>query len=317
MDLLGLIRRAGGLLTGSPWFSRRAHAGFLWIYRRRGWRYLYQVSVSLGFTVATSRIIALHKLPETPTWDLVTALGTAIIVTVALIVASLPLAIVAHGWRSGRGRDRHMANQLSGVLSRCHGPTEGLLAEDAIPALIESLRHYHGAIVIISPNALYLLGDRWLPTIEPRLERDVVKQRLRSVAQYAPAFRDILLSHRGPLHWVLPDPRDSEVRVLLADRGQSLGLESAWIAEANREALRWLQGDLSRGRRELGGKTFVHLCGFVPRFRLLLTDEECWFQKFPGDGYGFMTRIYRMNKHDDFSSHAAFKLALTSWCGIG
>lgn len=312
MDLpVSLSRRLGGVLTGSPRFCRWIYCFFLWIYRHRGWRYLYQVTVSLVFALGTNAVISLHKLPDTASWDLITAIGTAIIVIGALIVTSFPLAIIAHGRRSGRQRDRYLAGQISAMLGSIEHSEPGLPAEHAVPELLEQIDGYNGSIYILSPNALYPLADRWLPMIGKRIG-SVEQARLRKIAEHSGAFREALLRHQGPLHWVLPDPNDPEVQSLLSHRSQSLALEGVPLLKANQEALRWLRRELQKQRARQGLSTRIHLCCFLPQFRVVLKEDSGAFQQL-GQRYGFMSPVHRVNM--DSPVWSALANAINGWCG--
>lgn len=315
MEIYSLIRRAGGLLTGSRRFRRWSYESFLWIYRRRGWRYLYQSSVSLVLTLGATKVIDLHEVPETPLWQWLIPAITLLFALLGWTVTALPLSIVAYGWKAGQVRDRHMASQLNSALKSCEQTATAAFAEEVIPDLLKKLQDYEGTLTILSPNALYLQADGWSKSIEECLNREEARHRLKVIAEYAQAFREQLVRHKGAVHWILPDPRDPRVRELLTDRAHSLTFEATGILEANKKALRWLMGELTRSRSRKGLKTYVHLCAFVPDFRLLLMEEGCVFQRFPRDGYGFMMPIYRFPE-TDVGVYSAAKIALTSWCGI-
>lgn len=316
VDPSGMYRRISGLFTGSRWFSKQSYRLFLWIYRRRGWRYFYQVSVSFAFTYATSKVIALHKLPDTNLFQAALAIGTGFIVVVALAVASLPLAIIAYGRRRGRGRDRHMASQLYSTMDERAKGREGSSAEEFMPEMLPKLESISGRICIVSRNSFYLQADHWNSCLGNSIESEEVRTTLGALAPYAQEFRRVLMGHSGPLHWVLPDPKDRQIQVLLLNRAQTLGLEPAWVAEANKRALQWLNGDLASRRKKLGRRTHIHLCGFLPRFRLLLTEEDLVFQQYPASACGFMSPIHNITKLEAPATYAAARLAATCWCEV-
>jgi hypothetical protein len=315
MSELGLFRRFGGLLAGTPWFQRSVYQAFHALYHHRNRRYLIQLALVYGVNLLTDLIVAEHRIPKGSNAEfLLSWLLPGFLVLGSVVSVEVPIGVVARYEERGKLRDNAVATGLYDVLADAIHIAKKLTPAEAVECLFGALLRGNGAVYFLTPNAIYILADRFLERY--RSEQDPeVGMVLEELAKSAPHLRGCLQSVQGPLHWIMPDPENEEVRIFLKLRARKLGISERPVTGANREGARWVQ-ELSRSRAKSKRATKLHAISCVPGHRVLLTEELCMFQEFPQRVPALGQPTFVISATDAPEVFAGIRLAFAAWAEI-
>ena len=307
-------------LKESPRVERFAHTLFARIYNStRLW------TIGEGVLYLTILYVASLYIPLADWRYYAVSLG---LLFASNVLFNLPLLLVGHGRAlvddvTRRAREREEQTRVASTIRRKrtiellsgklygaaqHAVTEAPKTfaetlddpERYLKEIVASAGSAKSLLYIMTPNAVYLSADRWLPELKERLPQDVVRT-LEIIAKYAPRFRIALFGFPGDLHLILPDPKDTRVRNHFTSQDNAFRLDDGTLLRLNKEAANWILEQLTVARAVEKRPTTLHLTPRSPAFRFMITDDVCYLQELPQGKYGILQPVYRVHRDAHYS----------------
>ena len=317
LSLLGPVSRIDGFLTRASWFQKAMHRFFCTIWRRKGWRYAFQLCVVSILAVITEKVVNFHHIPSSLFARVCFhTLLPALVVLIGLVISAVPVGVLAFYERQLGIRDTQLQHILGALLDRCRDSNlvSTYSSSEVVQNLIAAIDTSKGPTYLVSPNGIYFQADRIAKRFN-EIDKPELRAMMEDLANSAPKFRQALYDTKGTLHWIIPDVDDDRVRVYLEERADSIGISSKLVGGVHASAAQWVRKGLTTKRDERGWKTCTHPIKCVPGYRVLVAGGHCFFQVFPKDSPGLLQTVYSFEEEDLPNRFLALTALLRAWCG--